>query len=188
MAGQPPGTFGHGENAMTSVPCRNRDRSNGRVVSTPRNQLSHKQSRLIRIENPIPGRSPFTNRNAAQRMVDRGRAKWTDGEKSVLRFLDEAQVVLQRQVRSEIAREAAYWREVAAQRGGEEVAFHWHPSISNGYVVMGATPIAFQKRAQIGPRWPGQIKRNSATGLPRKRNTAQHGRDSAANYGHSART
>ena len=50
---------------------------------------------------------------------------------------------------TEIAREAAYWREVAAQRGGQDVAFHWHPSSSNGYVVMGATPVAIPKRAQL---------------------------------------
>ena len=133
---------------MTSVPRRTRDRFNGRFVHAPRNQLSHKQSRLIRIENPIPGRSPFTNRNAAQRSIDRGRARWADGEKTVIRFLDEAEVVLQRQVRSEIARDA-YWREIAAQRGGQDVAFEWSPSFSNGYVVMGATPVAIPKGAQV---------------------------------------
>jgi hypothetical protein len=133
---------------MTSVPHRKWDRFIGRVVPTPRNQLSHKQSRLIRIENPIPGRSPFTNRNAAQRSIDRGRARWADGEKTVIRFLEEAQVVLQRQVRSEIARNTAYWREIAAQRGGEDVAFEWSRSVSNGYVVRGATPVAIPKGAQ----------------------------------------
>ena len=111
--------------------------------------MSHKQSGLIRIENPIPGRSPFTNRNAAHRSIDRGRARWVDGEKTVIRFLDEAEVVLRRQLRSEIAREAAYWREVAAQRGGQDVAFHWYPSISNCYVVMGATPVAIQRRTRL---------------------------------------
>ena len=150
-----PGAFGHGENAMTSVPRRNRERFNGRVVPTLRNQLSHKQSRLIRIENPIPGRSPFTNRNAAQRSIDRGRARWADGEKTVIRFLDEAEVVLQRQVRSEIARDA-YWREIAAQRGGQDVAFEWSPSCSNGYVVMGATPVAIPKGAQVAHVGPGR--------------------------------
>jgi len=148
VAGQLPSTFGHGEDAMTSVSRRKRDRIKSRVVPTPRNQLSHKQSRLIRIENPIPGRSLFTNRTAAQRSIDRGRARWADGEKTVIRFLDEAEVVLQRQVRSDIARDA-YWREIAAQRGGEDVAFHWQRSISNGYDVMGATPVAIPKRAQL---------------------------------------
>ncbi len=140
---------------MTSVPRRNRDRIKGRVVPTPRNQLSHKQSRLIRIENPIPGRSSFTNRNAAQRSIDRGRAKWADGEKTVIRFLDEAEVVLVRQVRSEIARDE-YWREVAAQRGGENVAFEWRRSVSNGYVVRGAIPAAIQIRAQSAHVGPGK--------------------------------
>ena len=134
---------------MPSIPRRNRDRFNGRLVPIPHDQLSHKHSRLIRIVNPIPGSSAFTNRNAAQRSIDRGRAKWVDAEKTAIRFLDEGEVVLRRQVRSEMAREAAYWREVAVQRGGEDVAFHWHPSISNGYVVMGATPVAIQKRAQL---------------------------------------
>ena len=54
-----------------------------------------------------------------------------------------------RQVRFEIAREAAYWRDVAAQRGGQNVAFEWHPSISNGYVVMEAIPVAIHKRPQV---------------------------------------
>ena len=62
----------------------------------------------------------------------------------MIRFLDEAEVVLQRQVRSEIARDA-YWREIAAQRGGQDVAFEWSPSFSNGYVVMGATPVAIYR-------------------------------------------
>ena len=66
----------------------------------------------------------------------------------MIRFLDEAEVVLQRQVRSEIARDA-YWREIAAQRGGENVAFLWQRSISNGYDVMGATPVAIPKGAQV---------------------------------------
>ena len=66
----------------------------------------------------------------------------------MIRFLDEAEVVLQRQVRSDIARDA-YWREIAAQRGGENMAFHWQRSISNGYVVMGAIPVAIPKGAQL---------------------------------------
>jgi len=115
--------------------------------------LNHKQSRLIRIENPIPGRSPFTNRNAAQRSIDRGRAKWVDSNKTVIRFLEEAEVVQGRQVRFEIA-QAAYWRDVADQRGGQDIAFHWHPSISNGYVVMGATTVATPNRAQLAQVGP----------------------------------
>ena len=67
----------------------------------------------------------------------------------MIRFLDEAEVVRQRHVRTEIAREETYWREVAAQRGGQDVAFHWEPSISNGYVVMVAIPAAIHKRAQV---------------------------------------
>ena len=68
---------------------------------------------------------------------------------TVIRFLETSEVVMERQLRVEMAKDELYWRAVAAQRGGEEVAFHWHPSISNGYVVMGATPVAIPKRAQL---------------------------------------
>jgi hypothetical protein len=134
---------------VTSVPLSNRGRINSRVVSTPHNQLNHKQSRLIRIENPIPGRSPFTNRNAAQRSIDRGRAKWVDASKTEIRYCDDAEVVRQRQVRSEVARDTAYWHDVAAQRGGEDVVFEWNPSLSNGYLVRTATQVALPKGAQV---------------------------------------
>jgi hypothetical protein len=67
----------------------------------------------------------------------------------MIRFLDEAEVVLQRQVRSDIARDA-YWREIAAQRGGEDVAFKWSRSVSNGYAVRGAIPKG-ARLAHVGP-------------------------------------
>jgi len=42
-----------------------------------------------------------------------------------------------------MARDEAYWRSVAIQRGGEEVTFVWEASMSaSGYVVMGAKPVA----------------------------------------------
>lgn len=31
-----------------------------------------------------------------------------------------------------------YWRDIARQRGGSNVAFEWRPSMSNGSNVMGA--------------------------------------------------
>lgn len=57
--------------------------------------------------------------------------------------------MLERQLRVEMARDEAYWRSVAIQRGGDEVFFEWKPSLSNGYVVMGATPVAIPNRAQL---------------------------------------
>ena len=81
--------------------------------------------------------------------MQRGRAVWSDASKKAIRFLDAAEVVLERQLRVEMAKDELYWRSVAVQRGGEEVAFHWHPSISNGYVVMGATPFAIPQRPQL---------------------------------------
>jgi hypothetical protein len=42
-----------------------------------------------------------------------------------------------------------YWREIAAPRGGDDLAFEWRRSKSNGYVVMGAIPAAIHKRAQV---------------------------------------
>ena len=70
------------------------------------------------------------------------------GERAI-RLLEQEEVRRARRVQTDMRRDEQYWRDVAAQRGGEDVAFHWHPSISNGYVVMGATPVAIQKRAQL---------------------------------------
>ena len=75
------------------------------------------------------------------------------GERAI-RLLEQEEVRLARRLQTDMRRDEHYWRAVAAQRGGEEVAFHWHPSISNGYVVMGATPVAIQKRAQLAPVAP----------------------------------
>jgi len=52
-------------------------------------------------------------------------------------------------LRAEMARDEDYWRSVAIQRGGQDVFFIWKPSLSNGYIVMGATPVAIQKRALL---------------------------------------
>ena len=81
--------------------------------------------------------------------MQRGRAVWTDSSKRAIRFLEAAEVVLERQLRVEMARDEAYWQSVAIQRGGEEVIFIWKRSMSNGYVVMGATPVAIPKRPQL---------------------------------------
>ena len=70
------------------------------------------------------------------------------GERAI-RLLEEEHVRLARRVQADMRQDEHYWREVAVQRGGEEVFYEWKPSMSNGYVVMGATPIAIQKRAQL---------------------------------------
>ena len=58
-------------------------------------------------------------------------------------------------MRVDMAKDAAYWQSVAARRGGEEVIFIWKASMSaNGCVVMGATPVAIPKRAQLAPVAP----------------------------------
>jgi hypothetical protein len=97
-------------------------------------------SQYILIENR---EKKFTSRKAAVSFVERGLAVWTSA--TSIRFLEAPEQFALRTARQD----EHYWRAVAAQRGGEEVAFHWHPSISNGYVVMGATPVAIQKRAQL---------------------------------------
>ena len=111
--------------------------------------MTRAKNRVVRIVNPIPGRSAFTHRRAAEHFVQRGRAVWTDSSKTAIRFLEAAEVVLERQLRVEMARDEAYWRSVAIQRGGDEVFFEWKPSLSNGYVVMGATLVAIPNRAQL---------------------------------------
>ena len=75
--------------------------------------------------------------------VSRGRAVWTS--QTSIRFLETSEQVTARGTRQD----DHYWHVVAAQRGGEDVAFHWEPSISNGDVVMGAIPAAIHKRAQL---------------------------------------
>ena len=111
--------------------------------------MTRAKNRVVRIVNPIPGRSAFTHRRAAEHFIQRGRAVWTDSSKSAIRFLEAAEVVLERQLRAEMARDEDYWRSVAIQRGGQDVFFIWKPSLSNGYIVMGATPVAIQKRALL---------------------------------------
>jgi len=104
-------------------------------------------SQNISIENR---EKKFTSRKAAVSFVARGRAVWTS--QTSIRFLESPE-----QFAVLTARQAEhYWQEVAAQRGGQALAFHWEPSISNGYVVMGAIPVAIQKRAQSAHVGPGR--------------------------------
>lgn len=93
----------------------------------------------IRIENR---EKKFTSRKAAVSFVERGLAVWTSA--TSIRFLETPEQFADRAARQE----ERYWRVVAAQRGGDDVAFEWRPSISNGYVVMGAIPVAIHKREQ----------------------------------------
>ena len=69
------------------------------------------------------------------------------GERAI-RLLEQEEVRLARRVQADMRQDERYWREIAVQRGGQEVFFVWKPSMSNGYVVMGATPFAIPKRAQ----------------------------------------
>ncbi len=69
------------------------------------------------------------------------------GERAI-RLLEEEPVRRARRLQADMRQDEHFWRTVAVQRGGEDVAFHWQPSISNGYVVMGAIPAAVHKRAQ----------------------------------------
>ncbi|HWP84863.1 MAG TPA: hypothetical protein VNN17_06715, partial [Terriglobia bacterium] len=61
---------------------------------------------------------------------------------AAIRFLEPEEQFQERLARQE----ERYWRDVAAQRGGREVIFLWKASMNaNGYVVMGATPVAIQQ-------------------------------------------
>jgi hypothetical protein len=97
-------------------------------------------SQNISIENR---EKKFTSRKAAVSFVARGGAVWTSD--TSIRFLESSEQFAVRTARQD----EHYWRTVAAERGGQDVAFEWHPSISNGYVVMGAIPAAIHKRAQV---------------------------------------
>ena len=92
-------------------------------------------SQTILIENR---EKKFTSRKAAVSFVERGIAKWTSEARTAIRFLEPEEQFLARAERQD----EHYWRTVAVQRGGQDLAFHWEPSISNGYVVMGAIPVA----------------------------------------------
>jgi hypothetical protein len=97
-------------------------------------------SQNILIENR---EKKFTSRKAAVSFVARGGAVWTS--QTSIRFLESTEQFADRTARQD----EQYWREVAAQRGGADVAFEWQRSIRDGYVVMGAIPAAIHKRAQV---------------------------------------
>ncbi len=107
-------------------------------------------SQNISIENR---EKKFTSRKAAVSFVARGIAVWTSD--TSVRFLESSEQFAVRTARHD----EHYWREVTAQRGGQDVAFKWHPSMSGGYTVMGATAVATPTRAQLaqgasqGGRW-----------------------------------
>ena len=113
--------------------------SQGRLIS--------KQSVTFQILNPHPGAGTYTSKRNAERLIARGLAVLS-GERAIC-LLEEEQVRLARRVQADMRQDERYWREIAVQRGGQEVFFVWKPSMSNGYVVMGATPIAIQKSAQL---------------------------------------
>ena len=93
-------------------------------------------SKHILIENR---EQKYTSRKAAVSFVQRGIAEWTDQSHAAIRFLEPEE-----QFKARVARqEQRYWRDVAAQRGCEEVFFVWKATMSaSGYVVMGATPVS----------------------------------------------
>jgi hypothetical protein len=70
------------------------------------------------------------------------------GERAI-RLLEQEQVRLARRLQADMRQDERYWKEITVQRGGQEVFFVWKSSMSNGYVVMGATPVAIPKRAQL---------------------------------------
>jgi hypothetical protein len=104
-------------------------------------------SQAIRIENR---EKKYTSRKAAVSFVARGLAAWTSS--TSIRFLESSEQFSARAARQD----ERYWRTVAAQRAGDDLAFHWQPSISNGYVVMGAIPVAIHTREQLAPVGAGR--------------------------------
>ena len=89
------------------------------------------------------------HRLAAVSFVARGRSVWTS--QTSIRFIEKPEQFTVRAAQQD----EHYWQVVAAQCGGQDVAFEWHLSISNGYVVLGAIPAAIHRRAQsahVGPQ------------------------------------
>ncbi len=79
--------------------------------------------------------------------MDRGRARWADSSKTQIIILQDTQARYELSLHSEMRKEEAYWRDVARQRGGEEVSAVWAPRMSNGYSTMQAK-IVVDGRAQ----------------------------------------
>lgn len=103
--------------------------------------LKNHRSVRVRIVNPAPGRGLFTSMAAARSHVERGHAVFT-GELQI-RFLGDAEILMGRQINREMERDRQYWRDVARQRGGEDVAFEWRATVgANGVTGMEGRPVA----------------------------------------------
>lgn len=85
----------------------------------------------IRILN---GRASHTSPKKAAALINRGIAAWHEPGASITILPHSQAIAVQQQFDSD----STYWRNIASQRRGSDVVFHWHPSKSNGFNVMGA--------------------------------------------------
>ncbi|MBI4442583.1 MAG: hypothetical protein HY649_04330 [Acidobacteria bacterium] len=104
---------------------------------------------IFQIVNPHAGGGRYTSKRNAERMIARGFA--VPAGPNAIRLLEEEEVRVARQLRADMHRNERYWREIAVERGGEDVTFIWrggkvpaYPGAEPrlGYSVMGAQVIA----------------------------------------------
>ena len=72
-------------------------------------------------------------------------ARWTSEQQEAIEFVDAVGTAPPLAALIEQSTES-YWRGVGGERGGSELVCCWHPSVSNGYVVMGADVRAFNPK------------------------------------------
>ena len=110
---------------------------------------------IFQIVNPHAGGGRYTSKRNADRMVARGLA--VPAGPNAVRLLEEEEVRIARRLRAEMRQNERYWREIARERGGEDVTFIWrggkvpaYPGADPrlGYSVMGAQVIATPRSAQ----------------------------------------
>ena len=105
--------------------------------------------------NPHAGGGRYTSKRNAERMIARGFAVFAGP--NAIRLLEEEELRVARRLRADLLRNERYWREIARERGGEDVTFLWrggkvpaYPGADPrlGYSVMGAQVIATPRSPQ----------------------------------------
>lgn len=96
---------------------------------------------VIRIVNPVPGGSVTTSLRSAREQEARGWAVFVSDTE--IRLMDNREATVRHATVAAMERDRQYWRDVARQRGGEDVAFEWRATVgANGVTGMEGRPVA----------------------------------------------
>ena len=110
---------------------------------------------IFQIVNPHAGGGRYTSKRNAERMIARGFA--IPAGPNAIRLLEEEEVRVARRLQADMRWNERYWREIARERGGDDVAFVWrggkvpaYPGADPilGYSVMGAQVVATHRSAR----------------------------------------